>query len=168
MSTLNLSAALSIFSDHLPDIRKACVQNAQAIQATPYKEWDVDTEPATKEAIHLHANHLSVRAKIAPLERTIKRIDGRKRHYSGQSITDADIDRAREYPIQELWRELIGTPIRHGMVSCPFHDDNTPSMSLRKHNRYKCFSCDAKGDVIDLYMKVQGCGFLDAIRGLVR
>jgi len=44
-------------------------------------------------------------------------------------------------------------PDRHGMVCCPFHSDNTPSMKLND-NYYYCFGCGANGDVIDLTAKL--------------
>jgi hypothetical protein len=164
---MNLSEALLTFSDHLPDIRKACVENAKHIQQTPHKEWDVDNEPVSKESIWLHVQHIDVMNKTAPMLRTIKRIDNRQRHVGIGQIADADIERAREYPIKELWNELVGTPMRAGMVQCCFHPDDTASMSLRRHNRYHCFGCDAKGDVIDLYMKTQGVGFIQAVKKLI-
>jgi hypothetical protein len=165
--TINLSEALATFSDHIPDIRKACVENIQAIAVAhqPSKEMSDDDE-FTAENIRLHLNHLSIESKTAPMMRTIKRIDGRKQHLSKQSITDADIEGAREYPITELWHELVGTPVRAGMTKCCFHDDNTASMSLRKYNRYRCFGCDAKGGTIDLYMKVNSVDFITAVKNL--
>ena len=39
------------------------------------------------------------------------------------------------------------------MCLCPFHDDHHPSMSLGRKNHYRCFVCDAHGDVIDLVMR---------------
>ena len=44
-------------------------------------------------------------------------------------------------------------PNRHGMVCCPFHSDNTPSMKLND-NYYYCFGCGATGDVVDLTAKL--------------
>ena len=38
---------------------------------------------------------------------------------------------------------------RNGMCSCPFHEDQHPSMKLNERYFY-CFSCGATGDVIDL------------------
>jgi len=78
------------------------------------------------------------------------------------TITQDQIDRAREYPIEDL----VETPVRRGMALCPFHPDNNPSMSVQKYNRYKCFSCDAKGDAIDFYMKTREVDFLTAVARL--
>ena len=77
-----------------------------------------------------------------------------------ESVTQEHIDRAREYPIEQL----IDTPIRQGMTLCPFHNEDTPSMSVGKYNRYNCFGCGAKGDVIKFYMKQNNTDFLTSVR----
>ena len=165
---MNLSESLVIFSNHLPDIRKACVENVRAIQLqySPYKELDIDGE-CSKDDVHQHANYVRVQELSKSYLHTIKRIDGRRKHFSKDNITEAMIDRAREYPIKDLWAELVNTPVRGGMARCPFHEDSTASLSLRKHNRYHCFGCDERGDTIDLYMKLNGVNFIQAVKKLV-
>ena len=50
--------------------------------------------------------------------------------------------------------EMYGMePDRHGMVCCPFHSDNPPSMMLNE-SYYYCFACGANGDAIDLTAKL--------------
>lgn len=51
---------------------------------------------------------------------------------------------------------------------CPFHDDRhaTNFVVYPKKNCYRCFACDAKGDVVKFLMENQGMGFADAIRYL--
>ena len=50
--------------------------------------------------------------------------------------------------------EMYGMePDRHGMVCCPFHSDNHPSMMLND-SYYYCFACGANGDAIDLTAKL--------------
>ena len=44
-------------------------------------------------------------------------------------------------------------PDRRGMVCCPFHSDNHPSMMLND-TYYYCFGCGANGDAIDLTAKL--------------
>lgn len=166
--TINLSASLSIFEDHLPDIRKACVENIQAIAVKhqPSKEM-TDEDAFTVENITLHLNHIAIEQKVKPMMNIIKRIDGRKAHISKQSITDEDIARAKEYPIEELFTQLTAQEVRRGMTTCIFHPDKTASMSLKKHNRFHCFGCDAKGSTIDLYMKLNNVDFLTAVRAII-
>ena len=50
--------------------------------------------------------------------------------------------------------EIYGMgPDRRGMVCCPFHSDNHPSMMLNEAYYY-CFGCGANGDAIDLTAKL--------------
>lgn len=54
---------------------------------------------------------------------------------------------------------------RGHMAHCPFHTDNTPSMSFR-NGRFKCFSCGEGGDVIDLAAALTGLSLSDAAKRL--
>ena len=54
----------------------------------------------------------------------------------------------QEVNIEEVARWL-GIHVKNGKARCPFHNDQTPSLSF-KEGRYKCFGCDAFGDAIDL------------------
>lgn len=49
---------------------------------------------------------------------------------------------------------------RNGMACCPFHQDRTPSMKLDE--RFYCFGCGAKGDVIDFAAALLNIGKKDA------
>ena len=56
--------------------------------------------------------------------------------------------------IEDVLEEL-GThvPPRSGWtkVSCPFHEDRTPSASVQPTEGYfQCFSCEVRGDIVDL------------------
>ena len=57
--------------------------------------------------------------------------------------------------------EMYGLKIRrNNMVSCPFHNDRTPSMKVDK--RFHCFGCGADGDVIDFVSRIFGISSLEA------
>ncbi|MXP26089.1 hypothetical protein GRI39_08580 [Altererythrobacter indicus] len=46
---------------------------------------------------------------------------------------------------------------------CPFHDDDTPSLSVNAaKNLFRCFGCDASGGPIDWVMKAEGVSFRHA------
>ena len=50
---------------------------------------------------------------------------------------------------------------------CPFHDEKSPSFYVHPHRGFfKCFGCDAKGDVFGFLMRMEGLGFGDAARRL--
>ena len=43
---------------------------------------------------------------------------------------------------------------------CPFHNEKTPSFNVHSVRQfYKCFSCDAKGDLINFVMQMDGLTF---------
>lgn len=58
---------------------------------------------------------------------------------------------------------------REGYICCPFHNEKTPSMSVKfipnaNKERYHCWGCSAKGDVIDFIMKYKNMTY-DEARG---
>ena len=56
----------------------------------------------------------------------------------------------------------------HGyMGCCPFHDDSTASMSVGGvPDRFRCFGCDAGGDVIEYVSRRYHLSFIDSIKAL--
>src|SRR4051794_31717464 len=50
---------------------------------------------------------------------------------------------------------------------CPFHNEKTPSFSVyTEHQFFKCFGCDAKGDVFNFLMNIEGLTFWEALNKL--
>src|SRR6185312_7713505 len=50
---------------------------------------------------------------------------------------------------------------------CPFHSEKTPSFNVHSTRQfYKCFGCDAKGDLINFVMEIEGVEFWDACKTL--
>ena len=50
---------------------------------------------------------------------------------------------------------------------CPFHNEKTPSFSIyTDHQFFKCFGCDAKGDVFNFVMMIEGLTFWEALKKL--
>jgi DNA primase len=50
---------------------------------------------------------------------------------------------------------------------CPFHNEKTPSFSIyTDHQWFKCFGCDAKGDVFNFIMMIEGLTFWEALKKL--
>ncbi len=49
-------------------------------------------------------------------------------------------------------------PDRNGMLKCPFHNDNTPSLKIYKDTHtFHCFGCGANGDVIEFIQQKDNC-----------
>lgn len=55
------------------------------------------------------------------------------------------------------------------MGLCPFHQEKTGSFSVnREEGLFYCFGCQAAGDVIDFYGRINGLEFKDALRDLAK
>ena len=76
-----------------------------------------------------------------------------------QSVKDI-----RDMPIEEVAMKMGIEVGRQHKALCPFHQDRHPSLHFDiKRNRYKCFSCGASGNVIDLVMRYMNIGFKEAM-----
>ena len=71
----------------------------------------------------------------------------------------------QEVNIEEVARWL-GIHVQNGKARCPFHNDQTPSLSF-KEGRYKCFGCDASGDAIDLVAKLRHLSTAEAAQRIM-
>ena len=79
------------------------------------------------------------------------------------SITDADIQHAKEYPITQLIKVN-----RARKALCPFHNDRTPSLHVYKDNHAYCFVCPKVADSIEIYRELNHCDFKTAVEQLNR
>lgn len=75
-------------------------------------------------------------------------------------ITPEDIERAQEYPLENL------LTINRGMALCIEHDDHYPSMNCKNNFAY-CHTCGFHADPIGVYMKLNNCGFKEAVKSLI-
>lgn len=92
--------------------------------------------------------------KLEKLNKHVKFFTGKM-----EEISPEKIERAREFPIEEL------VETKNGKAICPFHNDHHPSMDVRK-NFYHCYTCQATGDVIDLVMHLENLTFKQAVERL--
>ena len=86
---------------------------------------------------------------------------------SGGNIPRELVTRARQTPPLRLLPERF--PVRatgqdRWKLRCPLHDDQTPSLSVRKRDdgawQWRCFGCGRGGDSIDFAMLVCGTPWL--------
>ena len=86
-------------------------------------------------------------------------------------IRDSDIAEVRDrIRIEEVVGEYVALR-RAGAGSlkglCPFHDEKTPSFTVRpSHNSFHCFGCAEGGGVIDFVMRIEHIGFVEAVERL--
>lgn len=82
-----------------------------------------------------------------------------KKIVSEGSVSEIEIQRAREFPITELIEN------KRMWAVCPFHSDREPSLYLKK-NFYHCFACGVSGDTIKLTQHVYNVDFKTAVKML--
>ena len=106
--------------------------------------------------------------KVDPRTRCVNEIDKflnftREETGNVDRITDADIQRAKLVPIEQLY-----TFQGRGKNSlCPFHTEKTGSFHIYKDsNKFKCFGCGVNGDSIDFIIKLKGLSFVKAVEEL--
>ena len=75
-----------------------------------------------------------------------------------------DIDKLRSLPCEGVAQRL-GMKVQHHKALCPFHNDHTPSMTF-KGSKFRCWSCGASGNAIDLVMRHLNLDFKTACRWL--
>jgi DNA primase len=67
--------------------------------------------------------------------------------------------------IQEYVPRLRKTSGTRFVGLCPFHNEKTPSFSVRTdHQYYYCFGCSAKGDVLKFVMEMERISFYEALK----
>lgn len=83
-------------------------------------------------------------------------------------IPDEEIERLKEEVSLVRLVEASGVKLekrgKDWVGCCPFHEDDTPSLSVTPDkNLWRCFGCDAGGDVIAWMMKREGVSFRHAV-----
>lgn len=83
-------------------------------------------------------------------------------------ITDADIARAKEVPLEELFAGKLRKMGNKAVGNCPFHNEKTGSFTIYlDQNKFYCYGCSAGVDAIDFVMRRDNCDFLTAVRSLL-
>jgi hypothetical protein len=101
-------------------------------------------------------------AKLATLERILDRESPVKRIPKEGELTDDMIQRAREYPFENLLPEEL----KRGRCRCPIHEGKNPMSFEVKDNKGRCHSCHWAGDTIQYIRDTQGISFVEAVRRL--
>ncbi len=87
-------------------------------------------------------------------------------------INSLMVANAREFPLISLAGAYVENFRKSGSKTykgnCPFHDDRTPSFVVyTDSNRFICFGCETKGDVISFLMEIKSTNFKTAVRALL-
>lgn len=187
---LNIGGAIALFAEtqeELEEVKRTCQENilhdiatttlnddqiAWILYASYIATSDREQQLEIQEELSKNVLREVIQNKITYKQQVIKRIVSIQQHKQQPlkprgGVTDTEIERAKEYPIEELYDN--GELFRAGKNKvglCVFHQERTPSFYVFPDNRYKCFGCGEFGSSIDYYMKINNCSFVEAVRAL--
>ena len=91
-----------------------------------------------------------------------------KTEYLNGDFTQAQIEMAKQVPIQDIFEGRLRQMGSRYVATCPFHKEKTASFTIfEEDNNFYCFGCNKHGDVIDYYMKLNDCEFPVAVGRLL-
>lgn len=105
---------------------------------------------------------------VQGMEKLRRKVRARQVHKTqpdSMRLTEYEIVRAREFPLERLLEEQGVEISRANKIICPFHPDRNPSMWVKNGWGY-CHSCGESCDSIKWLTKVRGVRFVDAVRSL--
>lgn len=80
-------------------------------------------------------------------------------------IKQTSIDQVKEAAdLTELMNRY--TTVKRNMACCPFHNEKSPSLHIKRNEFYKCFGCGESGNALTLVMKLEKKTFSEAIEWL--
>jgi hypothetical protein len=90
------------------------------------------------------------------------------RRFKDRVSMDFDIERAKSYPIENLYQGKLRQVSGKLQGLCPFHEEKTPSFFIFPDNHFYCFGCQEHGSSIDFLMKIKNIDFISAVKELQR
>jgi len=78
-----------------------------------------------------------------------------------------EVERAKQYPIEDLYDGQLKKTGRRLTGLCPFHKESTPSFFIFPDHHFHCYGCGEHGDTIAFLMKLKGLTFPEAVRSLL-
>lgn len=170
------SEALVVYEKELPVIKDSLISNMNADIAAIEMPQASDDQNFKWVCDKLYKNMVEriVEKPMRSLKRIIMYQEAKKNptRYLN-SITDLDIQRAREYPIQEIFDGVLRSAGSGRLTGlCPFHADRRASFFIttaegKYKNKYHCFGCSEHGDSISFMQKMHGIDFISAVRKLI-
>jgi hypothetical protein len=99
--------------------------------------------------------------KRLAIRKDLKEIVNREKAMRGEGLNQAEIDRAKEHPFDNL------IEFKHKSAMCPHHEGQTPALRwYPEKNTVHCFACNKTWDTIQWVREMEGCTFHEAVRRL--
>ena len=153
--------ALDLFEENIPEIEKSLRDN-WAWRITQLRKPNAKNSMLFRvQSWRYILEKEELRKQFQPTLRLIE-LRSQPKKENTNMITDEDIQKAKEYPLESLLPEEV----KRGMTLCPLHNEKSPSFQVKKNNTWVCYGCGEHGDSIDLYQKLNNTSFLEAVRNL--
>ncbi len=115
----------------------------------------------------LQINHTKVCRRIKDYEYRIS--TNRTQDSQSDGITSIEILRAKQSSIQDYYTGTLRKAGKTLSGLCPFHEEKHGSFCIyMDSNRFVCFGCQAKGDVIDFVQKSINLKFFEAVKFILK
>ncbi len=184
---LNYISSYSVNQDHLsyqecltifPEARSAFILPKLRELESGIAKLKSDASTKLRRSKHLQdgwfVREMVKACEINDLINLKRKLDRLKRYFPQQlsrsRVDQLRIDRAKEYPIIQVAEAYLPQIQKCGGTYrslCPYHEERTPSFFLyQRTNTFHCFGCQEHGDVIALTQKLQGIGFIEAVKYL--
>jgi hypothetical protein len=100
----------------------------------------------------------------------LDQLDGKIEAKKSGGITDIDIARAKQVPIENFYNDTLSKRGKRASGKCPFHTETDSSfMIYLDQNSWYCYgACASGGSVVDYIMKQQGIDFISAVKFLLK
>lgn len=178
--SLSLREAVVIFDENIDEIIEAVSLNIkdkkeehEALHTEVLSFLDTDKQIELATEVHSIVIQNETQEMAHSLKALVRHKNAKNTSQSQHSITDTDIARAKEYPIQDLY---IGKLRKQGSKfwgTCAFHVEKSASFVIdTRRNNWRCFgACGTGGDSIAFYAKMHNLDmrkdFTKIIRALV-
>jgi hypothetical protein len=149
------------------EFKKICIVSPSVVDDKPYTR-------GAGEIIAVNTDIFSSLSKIGTRSAYVLEIErkrGNKKPYRSYNLVEqikANNDIRHVFDVYHP-EQKIGLNSLYQTVRCVFHDDHKASMCLdADHQTYRCFACNAHGDVINLYAHFEHITVREAISRMAR
>jgi uncharacterized protein YqgV (UPF0045/DUF77 family) len=156
-----------VIKEKLPAIKDEYINNS--IQHRRLKQWAWNTK-SDRVKVYLYDRVSFLETEMESIEKYVRNIVNVLNTANTplrKPPEKLNVEGARNTPLFEVIQrhyphiKVLKNNRKH-LISCPFHNDKTPSMSIDK-NLYYCFGCNIGGDTIKFVQELDKTDFKSAI-----
>ena len=157
--------AKSIIMEKIAESKRQLIyyRDQESLAKATLKKWSDREELKTTLLFydHMIENEIKIFNKYQFALKPTRKIKG--------GITDDDISRAKEVPIEDLYDGKLRKVGGRLVGRCPFHEEKTGSFTIYiDQNSFYCYAECKGGSSIDYIMFLNNCNFVEAVKFLIK